>query len=158
MPEVPTPAEVAAQRQVEPRPDGVASATRDPLDIDTREQAALDALDALDALAAVDIEMLAAEEVDLAERAALISARRDEIRQTLREALSVGTHQAGEYKVIVRAGARRVDTSAVAKTYPVEARPELYRQTVDLSAVRRHIAPADLEACTIVSPATVSVQ
>lgn len=52
--------------------------------------------------------------------------------------------------------AHRIDVKAVAAKWPAEQHPELYRQAVDLDAVKRHVAPADLEAVqTATAPSVV---
>lgn len=67
------------------------------------------------------------------------------------------SYSAGALTVVVKQ-AMRIDTRAVADKYPPDARPELYKQTVDLDAVKRHIAPVDLEALQVPSAPSVTLR
>lgn len=63
----------------------------------------------------------------------------DEIRKK-----GVGTHDAGAWKVQVRAN-RRLDPKKIETAYPVAQHPELYRPAIDTESVKRHIAAIELE-------------
>lgn len=91
------------------------------------------------------IEQLAIEDVKLRDEETAIKERRDQIKSILRTLVPVGaTQPAGPYKVIVTSPAK-LDTAALAKAYPVATHHELYKPTLDTAAVRKHLAPIDLE-------------
>jgi len=105
----------------------------------------------------IRLEQLATE---LAKRQAAIEAdkeRVEEIKQILAAELPVGTHPAGSHKIQVRAGARRLNNTRLAEAYPYTVRPELYKATLDTTAVKHHLAPAELESFKDASAPTVVV-
>lgn len=94
----------------------------------------------------LEVEQLALEKL---KRKASIEAdkeRIDEIDAILRSRLPRGTHQAGSVTITVKKGASRLNTSRLTAAHPFTERPELYKPVLDTAAVKRHIAPADLEA------------
>lgn len=96
--------------------------------------------------AILEVEALALEDVKLADEQAAIAERREHIKARL---LTLhpepGTIPAGPYKVIIKAGPRRLDPAKVAEAYPVTQHPELYKPALDTTAVKHHLAPAELE-------------
>ncbi|QIK83010.1 hypothetical protein [Sanguibacter sp. HDW7] len=92
----------------------------------------------------IDIEQLAAE---LAKRQDAIAADVDriaEIKAILATRLPIGSLAVGDYKVIVKAGARRLSTSRLTAAFPVESYPALYKAALDTAAVKEQFAPAAL--------------
>ncbi len=102
---------------------------RDPENVDTELQIHL------------EVEELVAERV---KREAEIEADReriDAINARLLDLLPTGTHDAGDHKVTIRAGARRLDPAKVAEAYPFREHPEMYKVAVDTAKVREYVAP-----------------
>jgi hypothetical protein len=112
---------------------------------------------ALDADTILRIEQLAIEDVKLRDEEAAIKERRDEIKSILRTLVPVGTTPAGTYKVIVTDPAK-LDTKALAEAYPVTSHHHLYKPTLDTAAVRKHVAPVDLEKYTTHGTPVVTVK
>lgn len=106
----------------------------------------------------IEIEQLVTTEVKLADEAAAIAERREQIKAQLLAKLEPGTHQAGPYQVIVKAGPRRLDTAAVEAAYPVVEHPELYSPRPDTTKVKHHLAPAELERYQTVGKPQVVIQ
>jgi len=98
------------------------------------------------------------EELTLAEAAEQIDERRKTIKAILIDQLPIGTHDIGEHTVQVRAGARRLDPAKVAANHPFEQNPELYKNTLDTTAVKHHIAPAELDGYKTDGTPTVVVK
>ena len=95
-------------------------------------------------ISTVELEQLAAEYTKRAEAVAADVERMDEIKQILRDHLTPGTHDLAGVKVQVRAGARRLNTAALAEAYPVSDHVELYSLALDTAKVKDHLAPAVL--------------
>ena len=106
----------------------------------------------------IELEALALEDVKLQDEQAAIAERREQIRARLL-VLHPGTGSipAGPYKVTVRTGARRLDPVKVAEAYPVVEHPELYKPAIDTTAVKHHLAPAELERFQTVGKPTVVI-
>lgn len=76
------------------------------------------------------------------------------------------TTRAGKWTIAHRAGARRLNHAKLTKAYPVTQHPHLYQPKINTTAVRKHFAPADLEAyyqaasspVIVVKPATQDEQ
>lgn len=66
------------------------------------------------------------------------------------------SYSAGQLTVVVTV-AHRLDTKAIESKYPADTHPELYRPALDTAAVRKHIAPVDLEVLTIASAPSVKL-
>jgi hypothetical protein len=91
-------------------------------------------------------EELVADRASLKADAEHIAERIAQIDALLTERLPVGTHDIDGMKVQVREYSR-LDTDWVAKEYPQEQYPQLYKTTtgVDLAAVKKQFAPAVLD-------------
>lgn len=90
----------------------------------------------------LQVEELVAERV---KREAAIEADKERIatiNARLLDLLPTGTHDAGDHKVTIRAGARRLDPTKVADTYPFREYPEMYKVAVDTAKVKDLVAPA----------------
>ncbi|WP_061960631.1 hypothetical protein [Demequina flava] len=107
---------------------------------------------------APDLAALVNEELTLAAAAEQIAERRATIKATLIDNLPIGSHDIGDHTVQVRAGARRVDPGKVAANHPYEQSPELYKHTVDTTAVKHHLAPAELDGYKTDGQPTVVVK
>lgn len=68
-----------------------------------------------------------------------------DIKSKILAAVPVGTHQAGNLTVQVKAGARSLDAKKVEAAYPLAENPLFYKQTLDLNAVKDLVAPIVLE-------------
>lgn len=70
-----------------------------------------------------------------------------EVKARIRDALATvgpGTYEAGGH--VLNAGVtRRVDIDAVAAAHPVGTHPQLYRLVPDLAAIKKNLAPAELD-------------
>lgn len=99
---------------------------------------------ATETLTTSQLEALAVERTKIDEHLAQLGERKAEIDAQLRAALDVGTHDAGPYKVQVRAGARRLNTTRFEAAFPVTQNPQFYKPRLDTAAVREHIAPSQL--------------
>lgn len=107
-----------------------------------------------------DVSATALEQL-AAERAALL-AQRDDITAALeanKAAILAATDGPDKYAAgpltIEVTQASRLDLAAIAKAYPVNDHPQLYKLTPDTKAVRHHIAEADLDAFTVHSAPSV---
>lgn len=60
--------------------------------------------------------------------------------------------------VSYRAGSGRISNSKLATAYPVAEYPHLYKPALDNSAIKNHIAPADLEQYKTYGDATVTIK
>ncbi|MDL5351131.1 hypothetical protein [Microbacterium sp. zg-YB36] len=87
---------------------------------------------------------------DVARRVALLEQRNnieDEIAlidSRLLEEHSYGTHDAGDWSLIVSHN-RRLNPEAIQARYPVAQFPHLYKPAVNTEAVKKHIAPVELD-------------
>lgn len=100
-----------------------------------------------------NIEALIDERLSIDEQMELLNQRREEVNAAIAGLLPEGG-QVGETKVAVTR-ARRLDTRALTKAYPVAKNPELYRPTLDTKAVRRHVAEVDLDGYMITGKTSV---
>lgn len=66
------------------------------------------------------------------------------IENRLRESFDYGSHPVGDYRVRIDHN-RRMDTSAIESTHPVERFPHLYKAVINTAAVKDYFAPVDLE-------------
>ncbi|MBC7308267.1 MAG: hypothetical protein H5T80_15355 [Dietzia sp.] len=106
----------------------------------------------------IEVEALALEAVKLADEQAAITERIDTIKARLLTILPPGTHQAGPYRVQVKAGPRRLDTTALEAAYPVIEHPELYSPKPDTAKVKHHLAPAVLDGFYVEGRPQVVIQ
>lgn len=67
------------------------------------------------------------------------------------------TYQAGALAVQV-VQSHTLDKKAIAAKYPAADHPELYEQTVSTTAVKKHLAPVDLEAFQVPSKPSVRLK
>jgi hypothetical protein len=93
---------------------------------------------------AAQIENLASEYLRLGAQLEQLRDRQQAITDRLR-ALSFGTHKAGSASVCVQRN-RRLSAENVQVAYPVARFPHLYKATLDLTALRKHVAANDLDA------------
>ena len=110
-----------------------------------------------DDLDVVALEQLVLEDTKLAENEERIKARRATIRSVLARHLDAGTTDLADHKVIVSTPAR-LDAKALGEAFPVAQHPELYKPTLDTSAVRHHLAPTVLEQYTRAGSTTVTIR
>ncbi|KFI50591.1 hypothetical protein [Bifidobacterium callitrichos] len=71
----------------------------------------------------------------------------DRLKAQILENWPVGSYEAGDLKVQVKAGSQRLDAKRFAQTYPAANNPKLYKVAPDVSAARRALgedALADL--------------
>jgi hypothetical protein len=92
----------------------------------------------------MEIEGLASEYLRLGAQLEQLRDRQQAISDRLR-ALSFGTHRAGTALVCVQRN-RRLSAENVQAAYPVARFPHLYKATLDLTALRKHVAVNDLDA------------
>lgn len=85
------------------------------------------------------------EAVSLQAQAEQIKERLDEIKIQLINKKAPGTHTIGDHKVQIRAGVRRLSSTRLAKDFPAETFPQLYKNSFDTAAVKNEFAPAALE-------------
>lgn len=81
------------------------------------------------------LEELADEYTHLAAEHERITARMDEIRKHFRALPASHTHDVGPLAITVSRNTR-LDTSALARTYPAETHPELYTSKIDTTRAR----------------------
>jgi hypothetical protein len=93
----------------------------------------------------IDVAGLVDELADLNDKAAHIDERAKTIKAILLEQLQPGSHTIAGHLVTVKSGAARLDVNKVAANHPFEQMPELYKNAVDISLARKHLAPAELE-------------
>lgn len=74
-----------------------------------------------------------------------LKAREADLKARIREAAQPGENAAGAHTVTLTPN-RRLDLAAVAKAYPATEHPELYRLEPTATNVRKHLAPADVDA------------
>lgn len=103
----------------------------------------------------VRAKALADEYTQLAEQAQHIKDRQDEIKTILADLLPTGG-PAGDYTVQVTRP-RRLNEAAFTAAYPVAQHPQLYGPKVNLSAVKHHVAPNDLDAFYVEGKPVVKV-
>lgn len=95
-----------------------------------------------------DLAELARQLAAVQTRLAPLKEQEAALKAQIREHLSTlgpGTYQAGDHTIAATA-TRRIDVTAIAEIYPVTSNPELYKLTVDVAAVRKHLAPAVVDA------------
>lgn len=71
----------------------------------------------------------------------------DRLKAQILENWPVGSYEAGDLKVQVKAGSQRLDAKRFAQAYPATSNPKLYKVAPDVSAARRALgedALADL--------------
>lgn len=71
----------------------------------------------------------------------------DRLKTQILENWPVGSYEAGDLKVQVKAGSQRLDAKRFAQAYPAASNPKLYKVAPDVSAARRALgedALADL--------------
>ena len=93
-------------------------------------------------------DLLVAQAKRIASLQARIKESQDEIdrlKGLILDAYPVGSYDAGDLKVSVRAGASRLDEKKFVKKYPVRENPSLYTVKPNTSAIRKAIAPVELE-------------
>ncbi|MBQ1443798.1 MAG: hypothetical protein IIZ13_08120 [Renibacterium sp.] len=73
-------------------------------------------------------------------------------------AFGVGSHDAGDYTVQVRAGAKRFDAKAAEKAYPAAENPVLYKTVLDPEAFKTYLAPIVVEQFKIEGKPTVVIK
>jgi len=91
------------------------------------------------------LEELVAEDQNIATDIATLTGEREEIRAELAERLPEGTHPIGEHLVGIQYRSK-LALGRVAEDYPQEVMPEIYVTEVDTKLVRKHLAPAVIEA------------
>ena len=89
------------------------------------------------------LQDLVREYADLQARTAPDLARMDEIKKHLR-ALDYGSHDIAGLKITVARNAR-LDAGAFAEKYPVLQYPHLYKSAPDSAAIKKHLAPVEVE-------------
>lgn len=89
-------------------------------------------------------EALVREWATLNDEAARIKARLDEIGKVLRHDLPLGSHEIAGLKVTLSRNAT-FDAAAFADAYPVAQHPYMYEAKPATAAIKRHLAPAELE-------------
>lgn len=106
----------------------------------------------------IALEQLVTEYTKLGAEVEAIKERQDEIKTLLLTKLPQGTHEAGPFKVTVKAGAKRLNNAALMAAYPVTAHPEMYKAALDTTAVKKHIAPVELEQFQDTGAPTLAVK
>ena len=78
--------------------------------------------------------------------------RLEHLKDVLREHLEAGdTYAAGKHSITV-APNRAIDSAAFSAAYPLSpATAHLYKATPDLAAIRRHLAPVEVEGLMVES-------
>lgn len=89
-------------------------------------------------------ENLVREYVSLEDRIAPDIARMEEIKKVLRD-LDYGTHNIAGLKVSIGHNTR-LDAEAFAAKYPVLKYPHLYKSAPDSTAIKEHLAPAEIKS------------
>lgn len=92
----------------------------------------------------IPTELLAAEHAAIGAHIEKLREKQERLRAEILNRLDFGTHPAGSLRVQIQHN-RRLDPAKVQATYPVVSYPELYRPALDTAAVKRHIAPAELD-------------
>lgn len=93
----------------------------------------------------IDLDAITAERAQLVALIDELTQRKNAIDDVYREHLVFGTHTLAGLRVSVQHN-RRLDNAAIMQAYPVTACPELYKPTIDTTAVKKYIAPVDLDA------------
>ncbi|WP_018135418.1 hypothetical protein [Acaricomes phytoseiuli] len=92
----------------------------------------------------LDVTALAAEYVAAEEMAEHWILKAKAIKEKLLT-LDLGTYEAGPYKVMVKAGARRFNAKAAEAAYPIDKNPAFYKPAFDRASFEKLIAPAVVE-------------
>ena len=88
-----------------------------------------------------------------------LTTRRGELEDLIRALVPAGTRQTvGDHTITVSTPVRRLNTRALAADNPATARPELYKASLDTTAVRRFFSDADLEAGGYYTTSTPTVK
>lgn len=104
----------------------------------------------------VDLEQLTRERATITAQIDELTARKSAIDDLYREHLDFGTTPLAGLKVSIQHN-RRLDPAKVMAAYPVTACPEIYKPTIDTTAIKKHIAPIDLEPFYVEGVAKVVV-
>lgn len=91
---------------------------------------------------------LVREYLHLAEQVEPLQGRMDEIRKVLRADLPQGSHKIAGATVQVARNAR-MDMAAFAAQFPVLSNPGLYKAVPDPDAIKRQLAPMQIEALQV---------
>lgn len=81
----------------------------------------------------------------------------DRLKGLILDAYPVGSYDAGNLKVTVRQGASRLDEKKFQAKYPVRENPGLYMTKPNTTAIKKAIAPVELEDVYTSGKATVVV-
>lgn len=99
---------------------------------------------------------LAREYATLQDRVAPDLARIDEIKKLMR-GLDYGTHDVAGLKVSVARNSR-LDAAAFAAKYPVLQHPGLYKSAPDSAAIKKNLAPAEIETLSVAGEPRVTIK
>ena len=107
-------------------------------------------------LTAEQAEALVREYADLQAEVAPMQERMDDIKTTLR-GLGQGSHEVAGLKVTIARNAR-LDSKKAQELYPAEKYPEIYKTSLDSTALKRMVAPAVYDAMSTEGEPRVTIK
>lgn len=94
----------------------------------------------------------------LQEQISNMQAQVEALKQQILDTHDAGTFEAGDVKVIVSDGAKRLNVKKFEQAYPASAHPDLYKVSVDSSAVKNALSPNELAEFQTLGKRSVTVR
>lgn len=104
------------------------------------------------------IEEMVARRVFIAEQIELLTDEKKQIDEKLLERYETGSHNAGDWTLQIKAGARRLNEKMFTERFPVTAYPAFFKPAVDLEKVKEFFSPIDLEKYQVQNKSSVNVR
>lgn len=104
------------------------------------------------------LEEKVARRVYLAEQIARLEDEKKMIDADLLENYETGNHDAGDWTLQIKAGAKRLNAERFMARYAPDAYPHFYRPTPDLAVVKEFFSPIELEQFQDSNRASVAVK